>query len=314
MRHDSDSARKTANVPGVSGQSKPVGSGPNPDKAIADLQALVASRVRKARVHKGIPRRMLSEASGVSQRYLAQLESGKGNISISLLLRVAIALDRRIEWLLGEDDPWEAEVLHAAKLFQSADRTARDAALHALNPENRDMRDNRICLVGLRGAGKSTLGAMAARALNIPFLELNTEIEDMSGMPVAEIIALYGQEGYRRLEDEALQRMTAGYDRLLMAAAGGIVAEPETFKRLLTHYNTIWLRASPQEHMERVRAQGDERPMVGNPEAMDQLKQILQSREVLYARAQAQLDTSGITLEASLQELLDIIESKRFLD
>lgn len=285
------------------------------DHAVAQLQSLVANRVRRARELKGIPRRVLSEKSGVSQRYLAQLESGEGNISIGLLLRVAIALDHRIEWFVGEDDPWNSEVLHAAELFRTADRSARDAAMQALKSDvARGARANRICLIGLRGAGKSTLGARAAKALGVEFLELNKEIEALGGMPVAEIIALYGQEGYRQLEVEALDRVSTKHDRVLMAAAGGVVAEVDTFDLLLSRYNTIWLKASPEEHMERVRAQGDERPMAGNPQAMVQLKQILRSREALYARAQVQLDTSGETVDASLQALLKIIQAQRFLN
>jgi len=150
--------------------------------------------------------------------------------------------------------------------------------------------------------------------LDLPFVELNNEIEDQSGMPVNEVIALYGQEGYRRLEARAISRVIATHDDLILAVAGGIVAEPETYNLLLAHFHTIWLRTSPEEHMARVRNQGDERPMAGNAEAMDQLRSILTSREALYGRALAQLDTSGQTVDASLAQLLALIRDRQLLD
>lgn len=304
-----------SDISGLEKTCDPAAPGPSSDMAATDLRSLVAARVRRARERNGISRRALSEISGVSQRYLAQIESGEGNISISLLQKVAGALNIRVEWLVGEEDPWESEVVRAAELFRAADRTARDAALRALDPEtSRDMRAGRVCLIGLRGAGKSTLGAMAARTLQLPFLELDEEIETMGGMPVAEIFALYGQEGYRQFEAEALERVASGSDQMILAAAGGIVTEPGTFGRLLARFNAIWLKTSPQEHMDRVRAQGDERPMAGNPEAMAQLKRLLRVREPLYARAQAHVDTSGETPEASLRKLIDIIDAGRLLD
>ena len=258
---------------------------------------------------------MLSEISGVSPRYLAQLESGAGNISIGLLKRVALALDHRIEWLVGEDDPWTSEALRVADLFRSADRKTQEEVLRALDPEpEASQRANRICLIGLRGAGKSTLGRMAGEALDLPFVELNREIEAHGGMEIAEIMGLYGPEGYRTLEAEALARIIATHDRMILAVAGGIVAEPRTYQTLLTRFHTIWLKAAPDEHMQRVRAQGDERPMAGNPEAMTQLRSLLTSREMLYDRAQARLDTSGQTRETSLTHLLALIGERGFLD
>ncbi|MEM7268056.1 MAG: helix-turn-helix transcriptional regulator [Pseudomonadota bacterium] len=293
----------------MDGAPAPEEAPPTANQTVEGLQAQIAARVREARRRIGVPRRVLSEMSGVSQRYLAQLEAGEGNISVGLLLRVAQALDVKIEHLIGEDDPWESEVLRAAELYRAADRTARDAALAALAADQGDdLRAGRICLIGLRGAGKSTLGALAAKTLNIPFLELNDEIEALGGMPVGEIMALYGDEGYRKLEAEALESVASSHGRVLLAAAGGVVAEPRTFSVLLSRFNTVWVTASPDEHMNRVRAQGDERPMAGNPRAMDQLKQILAGREALYAQAQARLDTSGAALDASLAELLSIIE------
>lgn len=284
--------------------------GRSDDEAIvAALMEQVGDRVRKARERKGIPRRLLSEKSGVSPRYLAQLESGQGNISISLLKRVAIALDHRIEWFVGADDPWTSDVMRVAELFRRADRATRDNVLQLLNAEtDQSRRAQRICLVGLRGAGKSTLGKLAGKRLGLPFVELNEEIERHVGMPISEIMALYGQEGYRRLEADALDRVIETFDRTLLAVAGGVVAEPETYNKLLGHFHTIWIKASPQEHMDRVLAQGDVRPMAGNPEAMAQLKSILTSREVLYERACYQLDTSELPLEQSLKQLVDLVK------
>lgn len=284
------------------------------DAAVAALMVRVGIRVRDAREQKGLSRRRLSEASGVSPRYLAQLEGGEGNISIGLLMRVAVALDYRIEWLLGEDDPRGSEVLRVAEQYRAADGATRAAVLQALNAEPPEsLRAQRVCLVGLRGAGKSTLGRLAGEALNTPFVELNREIEQTAGMPVAEIMALYGQEGYRKLERDALDRVVATHDRIILAVAGGIVAEPATYDRLLSRFHTIWIKTSPSEHMDRVRAQGDERPMAGNPEAMAQLKSILTSREALYDQAHARLDTSGASVADSAAALQALIREQGYL-
>ena len=304
-----------AEITNFKGQVIRLESPSDSDTAIADLQKLVAHRVRDARRRKRLSRRALSGESGVSERYLAQLEAGEGNISIALLLRVAMALEHRIEWLVGEDDPWSSDVIQAMELFRSADQESREAALLALQPKpEQNARANRVCLIGLRGAGKSTLGVLAAEKLGVPFLELNKEIESLGGMPVAEIIALYGQEGYRHLELKALDQVLEQHEQVILAAAGGIVAEPKTFHRLLLHYNTIWLKASAEEHMERVRAQGDERPMADNPGAMDQLKSILRNREALYSKADVHLDTSGKPFDLSLQDLVKAIKAHGFLD
>ncbi|MCE8005417.1 helix-turn-helix transcriptional regulator [Aestuariivita sp.] len=284
------------------------------DHAVAAVMTRVGERVRRARERKAIPRRVLSNISGVSPRYLAQLEAGEGNISIGLLQRVAIALDHRIEWFLAEDDPWSSEALRVANLYRGAPEEVRDAAMKILSPEPiAAMRARRVCLVGLRGAGKSTLGRRVGEVLSLPFVELNDEIESQSGMPVDEVMALYGPEGYRKLEAQALARIVASHDKMILAVAGGIVAEPETYSSLLAHFHTVWVKTSPDEHMARVRAQGDERPMAGNPEAMEQLRSILTSREAQYGKALAQLDTSGKPVERSLAELLQLIQDHRFL-
>ncbi len=285
------------------------------DDAVKALIQRVGERVRKARELKGIPRRVLSEASGVSPRYLALLEAGEGNISIGLLQRVAEALDHRIEWLLSDDDPWTSETLRISELFRAATAEARAKVIETLAPQpEASMRSHRIALIGLRGAGKSTLGSMAGEALDVPFVELNREIEDQAGMPVTEVIAFYGQEGYRRLEAQAISRIVATHDSMILAVAGGIVTDPDVFKALLTYFHTIWIKATPAEHMSRVRAQGDTRPMAGNPEAMEQLKFILTSRDALYDQARARLDTTAKSVSQSLDDLLALIDARGFLD
>jgi XRE family aerobic/anaerobic benzoate catabolism transcriptional regulator len=276
---------------------------------------MVGERVRSGRARRGMSRKALSEASDVSQRYLAQLESGSGNISIALLRRIAEALDFRIEWLVGEDDPFVSDIPAMAALYRTATREQRRRVLEVLDPEHPDLRRaSRIALIGLRGAGKSTIGRLTAGAVGMPFLELNEEIEQASGMPVNDVIALYGQEGYRRLEQQSVERVAATHDAIVLAVAGGIVSEPDTFTYLLRHFHTIWLKAQPEEHMTRVRAQGDERPMAGSPAAMDELRSILTSREALYARAEAVVDTSGKTIEESLADVLETIKAHGLLD
>lgn len=284
------------------------------DERIDRLLTSVGERVRSARARMGLSRRVLAERSGVSQRYLAQLESGQGNISIALLLRVADALDFRIEWLVAEDDPWTSDVVMISSLLRGATRAQRQRVLEILDPENPGLRRaGRIAFIGLRGAGKSTLGRLAAAQLGLPFKELNDDIAEASGMPAGEVMALYGPEGYRHLERQSLERIVATHDRLILAVAGGIVSQPETYNYLLRHFHTVWLKAEPEEHMARVRGQGDERPMAGNPDAMAELRNILTSREALYARAEVHINTSKVTLETSLKAVLDAIRDKRFV-
>ncbi len=269
-------------------------------------------RVRAARSARNMPRRILSETSGVSPRYLAQLESGQGNISIVLLQRVADALSLSLIDLLGDAQASEEE--HVLSLFRRADEPTRRSVIQRLevSAEVPD-RANRICLIGMRGAGKSTLGRGVGRALNIPFVELNKDIELQGGMPVAEIMALYGAEGYRQLEAEAVRRVATRHDRLILAVAGGIVSEKTTYATLLARFHTVWIKASPDEHMTRVRSQGDMRPMEGQPKAMDQLKALLTTRAEAYTRCSAELDTSGRSAEQSLSDILALIKSKGFL-
>ena len=283
--------------------------------APAALIRRVGARVRAAREAKGLARRVLSERSGVSPRYLAQLEGGEGNISIGLLQRVATALERPVEALVADDDSAADEAARLGALYRGADAAVRTRVLELLDPDGaRGRRAGRVCLIGLRGAGKSTLGARVAEALGVAFVELNREIERHAGIPVGEIIALYGDEGYRRLEADVLGEVVAMHERAVLAVAGGVVEQPETFAEVLGRFHTVWLRASPTEHMERVRAQGDLRPMAGDPRAMARLREILEARESRYRQAGHHLDTDGRSVEASASELGELIRSHGLLD
>lgn len=285
----------------------------NDDKHLDELLTTVGARVRKARETKALARRVVSEKSGVSPRYLAQIEAGEGNISIGLLQRVALALDIPLEWLLWEDDPWNSDTAYIIDLYRKASPEIRTKVSRALVPEGgSQQKANRVCLLGLRGAGKSTLGMMAGASLHVPFLELNREIELRAGMSVDEVYALYGQEGYRQFEAEAVAGVVEEYDNLILAVAGGIAAQPDTYNNVLARFNTIWIKASPDEHMARVQAQGDMRPMSGNPEAMEQLKSILRSREESYRRADLFLDTHSKTPKQSLADLFSLIAENGF--
>lgn len=278
------------------------------------LQKRLGDKVRKARSRTNMSRRVLGEKSGVSPRYLAQLESGTGNISVALLHKVARALDLRTEWLLAEEDPWNSEVVRMSELFRQARREERDKVIELLEPAvNPALRSQRVCLIGLRGAGKSTLGAAVSKLLGVPFIELSQEIEDRAGMPVAEVVALYGQDEHRKVEWQMLRRVVANHDQVILAVPGNIVANPDTYDYLLAHFHSVWVRAQPEEHMLRVRAQGDTRMFSGSMAPVDQLKAILQSREKLYAKAEAELDTSSSTVAASMRELARLIQERRFI-
>ena len=273
---------------------------------VDEFVAQVGEQVRLARMQKKITRKVLSDLSGVSERYLAQLEGGSGNISIALLFRVSHALN----WPIDEFfKPLSASDSLTA-LYRNASPDIQNQVDALLNYRNaRAKKAKRICLIGLRGAGKSTLGKLLSEDLELPFLELNKEIEEDSGMAVNEVIALYGQEGYRRLERQALEQIVGAKDQLVLAVAGGIVSDQGTYEFMLDHFHTVWLKAAPEEHMDRVRKQGDERPMSGNPKAMEALKTILLDRVALYSQADTMVDTSGRTVEESRAELLAAFES-----
>lgn len=288
-----------------------------PPDAAYDASALIQSvghRVRDARLFHGLSRRELSERSGVSPRYLAKLEAGDGNISIGLLHRIAVALGIPIEHLLRPSSLPAQDLAKLTDLFVQADAATRARVMQVLDPSSTlSQKAQRLCLVGLRGAGKSTLGAMLAAACDAPFVELNAEIETSAGMPIGEIIALYGQEGYRQLEADTISAIVDSHPRAVVAVAGGVVSEADTFYQVLSRFHSVWIRASAGEHMDRVRAQGDLRPMQGNPQALVQLRQILKTREALYGQADHVLDTAGKTVEASAADLLALVDAHRLL-
>lgn len=284
------------------------------DDSVAALIDQVGQRVIAARKAKHLSRRELSELSGVSPSYIVRLESGEGNISIGLLQRIAVAIERPIEWLVATDDALTEDIARLIVRYRNASAATRSSVLNLLDPDQlREQKAQRICLIGLRGAGKSTLGARLSESVGLPFIELNHEIEKAASIPVAEIIAMYGDEGYRKLEADTLNAIISTRSRLILAVAGGVVEEPDTFGAILSRFHSIWLKASPNEHMDRVREQGDMRPMRGNPQAMDQLREILDARESRYAQADYQLNTSGKNIDVSLAELCALVESHKML-
>jgi XRE family aerobic/anaerobic benzoate catabolism transcriptional regulator len=247
---------------------------------------VLGERVRALRARSGMTRRTLARAASVSERHLANLESGQGNASVMLLRQLASVAS--------------TEASQIRQLLRGRDEASLGRARRALaelfgagTPD--PARSNRIALIGLRGAGKSTLGRMLADDLGIPFVELNRGIERLAGCDVHEIHSLYGSSAYRRYELRAVEDAIAAHPRAVIATGGGLVSETVTFDLLLTRCFTVWLRASPDDHMKRVIAQGDLRPMAGNAEAMSDLKRILAGREPAYARADLTFDTTGRT-------------------
>jgi XRE family aerobic/anaerobic benzoate catabolism transcriptional regulator len=270
----------------------------------------LGQRVRTMRALRGMSRKVLAKVSGISERYIAQLESGKGNVSIVLLRRVSNAMGAHLEDLIPATEPapdWPVlrDLLRKATPNQIAQ--AKEVLSGNGASAQRRMAFAGIALIGLRGAGKSTLGKMLAKKIGWSFVELNKEIEAQNGLSVAEIIALYGQEGFRRMEQAALGQLLARKELMVLATGGGIVSEPLTFDLILSSFYTIWLKAEPEEHMARVRRQGDLRPMADDRSAMAELRTILRSREPLYARASAVVDTAGLTVDNAAARLSDAV-------
>ena len=251
-------------------------------------------------------RRLLARDSGVSERYIAHLEAGQGNISILLLRQIAAALNLPLVELIQEESDQAVELTLIDQFLKRLPRQKLAAVRSQLVRDYgsaRAGRMKRIALIGLRGAGKSTLGTRLARALDAPFIELDREIEREAGTSLSEIFLLYGQAGYRRYERRCLEKVLEKNERAVIAAGGSIVSEPGTYDLLLSTCFTVWLRAEPEEHMVRVVAQGDTRPMAGNDEAMEDLRRILVGRAALYGQADVTVDTAGNTPEQSLAEL-----------
>jgi len=279
----------------------------------------LGERVRDLRAIRGMSRKTLARDAGVSERFLADLESGVGNASILLLSRLAQALALPLTDLLGaERDPGTS----LARSMQLLTRLSPERLAEAHQwlrtrfapAADSTERARRIALIGLRGAGKSTLGRLLALELRVPFVELDDRITSLSGMDTAQIHGMLGQSAYRRYELKALEaiveesagRAEAG---VVLAAPGSIVSEPETYAFLLANCYTVWIKASPEEHMARVIAQGDLRPMAGNREAMDDLRRILANREPLYAQADLTIDSAGRTAAETYAEMREALEA-----
>lgn len=268
---------------------------------------LLGERVREMRARRGMTRKILAHDSAVSERYLAQLESWQGNVSILLLRQIARALDTPLQALVLDGPEPPVDLVHTTEFLRRLPATelieARRLLVEHFGGVDLAARRGRVALVGLRGAGKSTLGAMLADRLEAPFLELDRLIEQESGVSLSVIFDLYGQSGFRRLERRVLDQVIERYPRFVLATGGSLVSEPATFERLLTMCFTVWLRATPEEHMQRVIAQGDMRPMADSRESMSDLRRILDVREPLYRKADATIDTSGGSVEQSAEML-----------
>jgi XRE family aerobic/anaerobic benzoate catabolism transcriptional regulator len=243
-------------------------------------------------------------AAEISERHLANLEYGEGNVSILLLLQVAQALQSPLAELLGDETTRSPEWMLIRELLQGRD----EATLRQVRTQLADLlgtgsstgpRSHCVALIGLRGAGKSTLGQMLADDLGYPFVELSREIEKFAGCSVSEIQGLYGQNAYRRYERRAVEEAIQIYPEAVLATPGGLVSDAATFNLLLGHCTTIWLQADPEDHMNRVRAQGDLRPMAASAEAMEDLKTILAGRSPFYEKAQLTVNTSAQPLAAT---------------
>src|SRR5215472_9604590 len=274
--------------------------------ANGDFLRSLGSRVRELRSRRGMTRKQVSQESDVSERHLAQLESGEGNISVLLLQRIAESLNRPIADFFATQTEEPAE----KKLIQRfLERLPEDRLKDVVSRLVRDfgheegMRRMRIALIGMRGAGKSTLGVKLAAEMSSNFVELDKEIEKNTGMSLGDIFSLYGQSGFRAIERRTLDRVLKENERAVISVGGGVVSERETFNYLLSNCYAVWIKAQPEEHMSRVMAQGDFRPMAANDQAMEDLRKILEAREPLYRKADLLLDTSGTSLDESFAKL-----------
>jgi len=294
--------------------SLPDSSVPREKSEIAEGNFLgsIAKAIRAARSRKEITRKQLANDAGVSQRLLAQLEAGQGNISVVLLRRITNALNISLNDLFVDEKAPQPERKFIQEILERLPQDRlKDIAQKLMSEYGADagLRASRLALIGLRGAGKSTLGARIAKELKAPFIELDAEIEKDAGMTLAEIFSLYGQSGYRRFEKRTLERVLQRFQWAVISVGGGVVSEKETYDYLLKNCFTIWIKAQPEEHMARVIAQGDFRAMENNNESMDDLRRILESREHLYEKADGIVDTSGESMEQSFSKLKTVAQS-----
>lgn len=269
----------------------------------------IGERVRATRARRGMARKQLSSQSDISERYLAQVESGKANISIVLLHRLARAMVVPLTDLLPDggdiDFPHQLlDLLH--RLTPKQQEETFDLVSHHF--ERQRTRNAGVALIGLRGGGKTHLGQLVADELKVPFVRISEVVEDIGGMTMSELMSLGGQAAYRRLEREALSQVQSDYPYCILEASGSLVSEPETYQSLLSSYYTIWLKANPEDHMDRVIAQGDTRPMRGNRRAMEDLKQILRERDADYRKADYTLNTSDRIIIDCFNELFKVVQ------
>ena len=282
----------------------------------------LGDRARALRARRGMTRKAVALAADVSERHLANLEYGVGNASILVLLQVTHALHCSLAELIGDVTTSSPEWLLIRELLEHRDDVALRRVRVAIgellgtggaNGSGTAVRSSRVALIGLRGAGKSTLGHMLAEDLGFPFVELSREIEKFAGCSIAEIQALYGVNAYRRYERRALEEAIQIYPEAVIATPGGLVSDAATFNLLLAHCTTVWLQAAPEDHMKRVTAQGDLRPMAASREAMEDLKGILAGRAAFYSQAEFSLDTSRQALQATFLALRELVRKALLL-
>jgi XRE family transcriptional regulator, aerobic/anaerobic benzoate catabolism transcriptional regulator len=272
----------------------------------------LGERLRSVRARRGLTQEQLAQKCALTARFLAGVEAGRANISVTRLHSLAHALDVPIESLASEGLPsspaFEQSTTFLKKLPPTDLQQAHKLLLENFGGANASLRRARIALTGLRGAGKSTLGALLSQRLHCPFIELDKQIERDTGLTLAIIFDLYGEPGYRRAERDTLERVLAKYSRFVLATGGSIVSDPTTYNRLLSECFTVWLRAKPEEHMARVLKQGDRRPIAQSRQAMRDLRRILWSREALYRQADAVLETTGQSIKESVLSLARLVQ------
>src|SRR6266849_345683 len=295
MYYNAYSSREGMNTGTNSKVVTPHRVAPAPD---GDFLLFLGKRVRQLRSLRGMTRKTVAREADVSERHLAQLEAGEGNVSLVELFASVV------------EEPGEKQFIQRF-LERLPNHRLEDVVFRLMRdfgPEEK-VRRKRIALIGLRGAGKTTLGSKLAGESQMPFIEMDREIEKDTGMPLAEIFALYGQSGYRAIEKRTLERVLSENERAVLSVGGGVVSEKETFDYLLSHCYTVWIKAQPEEHMTRVMAQGDFRAMAGNDQAMEDLRRILEAREPLYRQADMELDTSGTSAEESFSKLKTTLQT-----
>ncbi len=290
-------------------------AGPAPAPVKHPFLVALGARVSALRSRRGMTRKALALAADVSERHLANMEYGLGNASVLVMLQVASALQCTLSELIGDVTTSSPEWLMIREMLEQRD----DATLQKVRVAIGELLGTgggnaalspRVALIGLRGAGKSTLGKMLAQDLGFPFVELSQEIEKFAGCSVAEIQALYGVSAYRRYERRALEESIQIYPEAVIATPGGLVSDPASFNLLLAHCTTVWLQAAPEDHMHRVIAQGDMRPMAASKEAMEDLKGILTGRAPFYSKAQLRVNTSTQALDATFELLRHTVRER----